>query len=147
MFSCIRAWFSTIYTNSSEPKTNLVETNLATFLASSKYRQLQQEYPDISFTEPVAKDQLVENEQYLMVCQIHCWDDITHHDHDCRLDYDIDRVIFKGLKKDLYEFVYDTDKMKVNTTFYIYRYIIDGENASDFFYRINDFYFIKPTKI
>lgn len=102
-------------------------------MASPEYLQFQQEYPEVSFSEYVLPDSFVINEQYLLVHTIHCWDDICHHDHDCRLEYGIENVFYIGKnteKEQIHEFLNEN-----NTCIQIYVGALQGESASYFLYK------------
>lgn len=112
-------------------------SNFSLFLASPEHLRFQQEYPEVSFSECVLPDRLVINEPYLLVHTIHCWDDIVHHDHDCRLEYGIEKVFYMGKnakKEQIYEFMNVND----NTCIPIYEGVLQGETIFYFLYKYRD---------
>ena len=136
-----------IFSMFSFQKTNVVKkakTIFEEFLGSSKYSEFQQQYSFINFNEPILKEQLINGDCYLMVYVIYCWDDICYNDHECRLDFGIDKVVLKELKNDNYEFIYVNDENK--TSFRLFEKFFqdkDIEHTGNFFYRFNEDFFIK----
>ena len=109
-------------------------SNFSLFTASPEYSRFQQEYPEVSFSEYVLPDRLVINEQYLMVHTIHCWDDICRYDHDCRLEYGIEKVFYTG-KNAIKEQIHEFSNVNDNNCIQIWEGVLQGESASYFLYR------------
>ena len=111
-------------------KYKYMNSNLSSFLASPEYSRFQQAY---SLENPVPPDRLVINKQYWMVHTIHCWDDICHHDHECRLEYGLEKVIYRGEKKEqIHEFLNEH-----NTCIPIYIGALQGELTCYFLYPLS----------
>lgn len=133
-------------------------TNFHSFLNSDKFNIFKYKFPNIDFTNPVEKNHLIKDRKYLMVYTIYCWDDIYNNDHDCRLDFGFDTVVFNDIivKKNkkvilndtivendriFYKFVYENEKIdRDNELFILDEYVYDKEQKKEdidnFFYEI-----------